>query len=86
MEKALLVMELIAFTLLAIFIFYSLITMIIDKIQAKREAREFISNGAVKVNGEKINDLSFVIRKENSLQGGYIFLKRGKKLYAALKF
>ena len=53
---------------------------------SKREAREFISNGAVKVNGEKINDLSFVIRKENSLQGGYIFLKRGKKLYAALKF
>ena len=41
---------------------------------SKREAREFISNGAVKVNGEKINDLSFVIRKENSLQGGYIFL------------
>ena len=53
---------------------------------SKREAREFITNGAVKVNGEKINDLSFVIRKENSLQGGYIFLKRGKKLYAALKF
>ncbi|MDD7212707.1 MAG: tyrosine--tRNA ligase [Candidatus Enterosoma sp.] len=53
---------------------------------SKREAREFISNGAVKVNGKKINDLSFVIRKENSLQGGYIFLKRGKKLYAALKF
>ena len=53
---------------------------------SKREAREFISNGAVKVNGEKINDLSFVIRKENSLQGGYICLKRGKKLYAALKF
>ena len=53
---------------------------------SKREAREFISNGAVKVNGEKINDLSFVIRKENTLQGGYIFLKRGKKLYAALKF
>ena len=53
---------------------------------SKREAREFISNGAVKVNGEKINDLSFVIRKENSLHGGYIFLKRGKKLYAALKF
>ena len=53
---------------------------------SKREARESISNGAVKVNGEKINDLSFVIRKENSLQGGYIFLKRGKKLYAALKF
>ena len=53
---------------------------------SKREAREFISNGAVKVNGEKINDLSFVIRKENSLQGGYIFAKRGKKLYAALKF
>lgn len=48
MEKALLVMELIALTLLAIFIFYSLITMIIDKIQAKREVREF-ANGLMEI-------------------------------------
>ena len=48
MGKALLVMELIAFTLLAISIFYSLITMIIDKIQAKREAREF-ANGLMEI-------------------------------------
>ena len=48
MEKALLVMELIAFTLLAMFIFYSLITMIIDKIQVKREAREF-ANGLMEI-------------------------------------
>lgn len=41
MEKALLVIELIAFTLLAIFIFYVLITMIIDKIQMSREEKEF---------------------------------------------
>ena len=53
MEKALLVMELIAFTLLAMFIFYSLITMIIDKIQVKREARES-ANGLMEIKKENI--------------------------------
>ena len=53
---------------------------------SKREAREFINNGAVKVNGEKITSLDTMLTKENALDGGYIFVKRGKKNYACLKF
>lgn len=53
---------------------------------SKREAREFTSNGAIKINGEKINDLNCVIKKDDTLNGGYIFIKRGKKNYAVLKF
>ena len=53
---------------------------------SKREAREFVKNGAVKVNGEKVSDLEAVISKKDCLDGGYIFIKRGKKNYACLKF
>lgn len=53
---------------------------------SKREAREFTSNGAIKINGEKINGLNYVIKKDDTLNGGYIFIKRGKKNYAVLKF
>jgi tyrosyl-tRNA synthetase len=53
---------------------------------SKREAREFVNNGAVKVNGEKVASLDYVFTKENALDGGYIFVKRGKKNYACIKF
>ena len=47
---------------------------------SKREAREFVSNGAVKVNGVKINDLDYVISNSDFI-GDYIIVKRGKKNY-----
>ena len=53
---------------------------------SKRESREFIGNGAVKVNGEKVTDVNFVLSRENALPGGYLFVKRGKKNYASLLF
>ena len=54
--------------------------------KSKREAREFVSAGAVKINGEKTADLEKVITKADALDGGYIFIMRGKKLYAVLKY
>lgn len=54
--------------------------------KSKREAREFVSAGAVKINGEKTADLEKVITKADALDGGYLFIKRGKKLYAVLKY
>ena len=54
--------------------------------KSKREAREFVSAGAGKINGEKTADLEKSITKEDALNGGYIFIKRGKKLYAVLKY
>ncbi|VEU81196.1 tyrosine--tRNA ligase [Haploplasma axanthum] len=46
---------------------------------SNREVREFLSNGAVSVNGEKITDPEFKINKDNSLFNKYAILKRGKK-------
>lgn len=48
---------------------------------SKREAREFISNGSISVNGKKVTDLDFVISKDISLCSKYIIIRRGKKKY-----
>ena len=53
---------------------------------SNREAREFLKNGAVLVNGEKVNDQNFLLSSENAIEGKFIVLRRGKKLYALVKF
>lgn len=53
---------------------------------SRRESREFIKNGAVKINGEKVTDLEKVLTKEDALPGRYVFVKRGKKNYASVLF
>lgn len=49
--------------------------------KSKREAREFISGNSILVNGEKVNDLAFVIKKDAALHGKYTVIRRGKKNY-----
>ena len=46
---------------------------------SKREAREFINNGAISVNGEKITDINTVIDNNMFIENTYIVVKRGKK-------
>lgn len=48
---------------------------------SKREAREFVSGGSISINGDKITDLEKVLSKEDSIEGKYIILRRGKKKY-----
>ena len=48
---------------------------------SKREAREFIKNNAVSVNGEKVNDGLKEFNKNDALFGKYLVVKRGKKNY-----
>lgn len=48
---------------------------------SKREAREFISNGSISVNGKKVIYLDLVISKDISLCSKYIIIRRGKKKY-----
>ena len=48
---------------------------------SKREAREFIKNNAVSVNGEKVNDALKEFDKNDALFGKYLVVKRGKKNY-----
>lgn len=48
---------------------------------SKREAREFIKNNAISVNGNKWNDPLRVASKEDLLFNKYLIVKRGKKNY-----
>lgn len=48
---------------------------------SKREARDFIKNGAISLNGEKVNDAKALINKDYSLYNKYVIVRRGKKNY-----
>lgn len=54
--------------------------------KSKREAREFITNGAVSLNGEKCQDVDTMLTKDLAIEGKFIVMRRGKKLYALVKF
>ncbi len=65
-------------------------TLLTGLVEAKlassnREARQFLQSGAVSVNGEKATDMNFLLSKDNAIEGRYIVLRRGKKLYALVK-
>ena len=48
---------------------------------SKREAREFISNGSITLNGEKTMDLEFNVTKNTCIDSKYLVIRRGKKKY-----
>ncbi len=52
---------------------------------SKREARTFLKQNAIAINGEKIQDETTVLTKANALEQQYTIIKRGKKRYALLK-
>lgn len=51
---------------------------------SKREAREFIKNGAISLNGTKISDEKATLSTQNGLFNRILFLKRGKRQNSAL--
>lgn len=53
--------------------------------QSKREAREFLSNGAVTVNGEKV-EIDSALSTKHLLHGSTILIRRGKKKWHATKW
>ena len=53
---------------------------------SKREAREFVSNNSITLNGDKINDLEFIITKEFAIDDKYVVIRRGKKKYFLVKY
>ena len=46
---------------------------------SKREAREFINNGAISINGDKVTDINAVVDDSMFIENTYIVVKRGKK-------
>ena len=55
-------------------------------LSSKREAREFITNGSISINGERITDLDMLVNKEKALYNKYIVVRRGKKKYHLVIF
>ena len=53
---------------------------------SKREAREFVTNRSISINGEKIDDLNFTITEKHAIDGKFIIVRRGKKKYHLGRF
>ena len=48
---------------------------------SKREAREFIGNGAISINGEQVKDPAWELTPASALEGGIVIIRRGKKKF-----
>jgi tyrosyl-tRNA synthetase len=56
---------------------------------SKREAREFLKNGSISINGQKVNGddaVDRVLTTEDLLHGSTILLRRGKKVWHATRW
>lgn len=62
----------------------SLVDLLIlgEMASSKREAREFIRNGAISINGEKNNQEGYILSKSDAIEERFIVVRRGKKKYA----
>ena len=48
---------------------------------SKRESREFVNNNSISINGDRVNDLDFIINKDIAIDNKYVVVRRGKKKY-----
>lgn len=55
--------------------------VLVKAAQSKREARDFINNGATLVNGVVNKDLNTILTKEKAIGNTYTVIRRGKKNY-----
>jgi len=53
--------------------------------QSKRQAREFITNGAISINGDVVTDFDYTITKEKAIGNTFTVIRRGKKNYYLIK-
>ncbi|MGM7720827.1 tyrosine--tRNA ligase [Metabacillus sp. Hm71] len=53
---------------------------------SKRQAREDITNGAIYINGERIQDLAKILSEEDKIDGQFTVIRRGKKKYFLIRY
>ena len=54
--------------------------------QSKREAREFVTNGAISINGIQVKDLDYVVSKDKAIDNKFNVIRRGKKNYFLIRY
>ncbi|KEZ51357.1 tyrosine--tRNA ligase [Metabacillus indicus] len=53
---------------------------------SKRQAREDVSNGAVYINGERVQETDKVLGAEDRIDGKFTVIRRGKKKYTLIQY
>ena len=54
--------------------------------KSNREARDLINGNSIAVNGQKINDLDYAMKKADAFNNELSIIKKGKKFYYAVTF
>lgn len=64
-----------------------LIDLLVDNkiVSSRREAREFLGNNAISINGEKVTDENLVVNIDIAIDEKYIVIRKGKKNYYLIK-
>ncbi len=52
---------------------------------SKRQAREDVNNGAIMINGQKVNDENYIVDPKNHFEGKYVVARKGKRNYFLAK-
>ncbi|WP_105117562.1 tyrosine--tRNA ligase [Streptococcus suis] len=55
-------------------------------VNSKRQAREDVQNGAIYVNGERVQDLEYSLSDSDKIDGELTVIRRGKKKYSVLTY
>ncbi|WPF98348.1 tyrosine--tRNA ligase [Staphylococcus aureus] len=53
---------------------------------SKRQAREDVNNGAIYINGERQQDVSYALAPEDKIDGEFTIIRRGKKKYFMVNY
>ncbi len=66
----------------------TIVDLLVDEeiCKSKREAREFIDNKSITLNGDKVESYGFLVTKSVAIEQKYIVIRRGKKKYYILRF
>jgi len=64
-----------------------LVNLLVDShiVSSKREAREFINNNSISVNGDKVNEIDFIVKRDDALFNQFTIIRKGKKKYYVIK-
>ena len=66
----------------------NIVDLLVDEeiCKSKREAREFIDNKSISLNGDKVETTEFNVTKNVAIEQKYIVIRKGKKKYFIIEF